>query len=92
MTERRKRVAGAAAVFVVWAVAVAILGAHGVSGKDARYLLSLDGPAPIPLMYLGAKHMVTGYDHLLFGLRLIYPCIYGAGIHNCKDDSPQDPG
>lgn len=43
--------------------------AHGVSSKDARYLLSLDGPAVIPLFYLGAKHMVTGYDHLLFSRR-----------------------
>ena len=48
------------------------LSAHGVSSKDARYLLSLDGPAIIPLMYLGAKHMVTGYDHLLFLVGVIF--------------------
>ena len=48
------------------------MGAHGVSSKDARYLLSLDGPAIIPLMYLGAKHMVTGYDHLLFLVGVIF--------------------
>lgn len=42
------------------------LDAHGVSGKDAVFLQGLDGPAIGPLMYLGAKHMVTGYDHLLF--------------------------
>ena len=48
------------------------LHAHGVSSKDARYLLSLDGPAPIPLLYLGAKHMVTGYDHLLFLVGVIF--------------------
>jgi hypothetical protein len=46
--------------------------AHGVSSKDARYLLSLDGPAIIPLLYLGAKHMVTGYDHLLFLVGVIF--------------------
>jgi len=46
--------------------------AHGVSSKDARYLLSLDGPAVIPLLYLGAKHMVTGYDHLLFLVGVIF--------------------
>src|SRR5215208_6108976 len=40
--------------------------AHGVSGKDAVYLQGLTGAAIGPLMYLGAKHMVTGYDHLLF--------------------------
>jgi hypothetical protein len=59
------------------AVAFAILAAdtafaHGVSSKDARYLLSLQGPAIAPLMYLGAKHMVTGYDHLLFLVGVIF--------------------
>jgi hypothetical protein len=46
--------------------------AHGVSSKDARFLLTLDGPAIIPLLYLGAKHMVTGYDHLLFLVGVIF--------------------
>src|SRR5215203_62556 len=46
--------------------------AHGVSGKDAVYLQGLDGRAVIPLMYLGAKHMVTGYDHLLFLVGVIF--------------------
>jgi hypothetical protein len=49
-----------------------MLDAHGVSSKDARYLLSLTGAAPIPLLYLGAKHMVTGYDHLLFLVGVIF--------------------
>jgi len=48
------------------------LDAHGVSGKDAVYLQGLDGAAIGPLMYLGAKHMVTGYDHLLFLLGVIF--------------------
>src|SRR5436190_11685118 len=48
------------------------LSAHGVSSKDALFLLSLNGPAIIPLMYLGAKHMVTGYDHLLFLVGVIF--------------------
>lgn len=46
--------------------------AHGVSSKDALFLLSLNGPAIIPLLYLGAKHMVTGYDHLLFLVGVIF--------------------
>jgi hypothetical protein len=50
----------------------ASLEAHGVSSKDARYLESLNGPAVVPLMYLGAKHMVTGYDHLLFLVGVIF--------------------
>jgi hypothetical protein len=48
------------------------LDAHGVSGKDAVFLQGLDGRAIIPLMYLGAKHMVTGYDHLLFLVGVIF--------------------
>src|SRR5678809_1084496 len=50
----------------------ASLEAHGVSGKDAVYLQGLNGAAIGPLMYLGAKHMVTGYDHLLFLVGVIF--------------------
>ena len=46
--------------------------AHGVSGKDAVFLQGVDGAAIGPLMYLGAKHMVTGYDHLLFLVGVIF--------------------
>ena len=49
-----------------------VLSAHGVSGKDAVFLQGLDGRAIVPLMYLGAKHMVTGYDHLLFLVGVIF--------------------
>src|SRR5213592_3868334 len=48
------------------------LDAHGVSGKDAVFLQGLQGRAIGPLMYLGAKHMVTGYDHLLFLVGVIF--------------------
>lgn len=48
------------------------LDAHGVSGKDAVFLQGLTGRAIVPLMYLGAKHMVTGYDHLLFLVGVIF--------------------
>lgn len=46
--------------------------AHGVTGKDAVFLQGLQGQAIGPLMYLGAKHMVTGYDHLLFLVGVIF--------------------
>jgi HupE / UreJ protein len=46
--------------------------AHGVSGRDALFLQLLHGAAIGPLMYLGAKHMVTGYDHLAFLLGVIF--------------------
>jgi len=48
------------------------LEAHGVSGKDAVFLQGLQGRAIAPLIYLGAKHMVTGYDHLLFLTGVIF--------------------
>ena len=40
--------------------------AHTISGSNATYVKGIDGPAIAPFMYLGAKHMVTGVDHLLF--------------------------
>jgi len=46
--------------------------AHGIARGDARFLQALDGAAIAPLMYLGAKHMVTGYDHLLFLIGVIF--------------------
>jgi hypothetical protein len=47
-------------------------GAHGVSGFDALFLQGITGAAIGPLMYLGAKHMVTGYDHLAFLVGVIF--------------------
>lgn len=46
--------------------------AHGVADGDAQFLESLTGVHFLPLMYLGAKHMVTGYDHLLFLAGVIF--------------------
>ena len=50
----------------------AVVDAHGVTGRDASFLQLVDGPAIGPFMYLGAKHMVTGYDHLLFLVGVIF--------------------
>jgi hypothetical protein len=66
-----KLAALATAVFVLLGFAGAAE-AHGVSGKDAVFLQGLDGAAIGPLLYLGAKHMVTGYDHLLFLVGVIF--------------------
>jgi hypothetical protein len=62
----------AALTLVLLAVCGVALDAHGVSGKDAVFLQGLQGKAIFPLMYLGAKHMVTGYDHLLFLVGVIF--------------------
>ena len=45
---------------------------HAVSDADALFVQGIDGPAVAPFLYLGAKHMVTGYDHLLFLLGVIF--------------------
>lgn len=46
--------------------------AHGVAEGDADYIQRISGVAFIPYMYLGAKHMFTGYDHLLFLAGVIF--------------------
>jgi len=46
--------------------------AHSIASDDAAFVLSVDGPAILPFIYLGAKHMVTGYDHLLFLVGVIF--------------------
>jgi hypothetical protein len=62
----------ATALLIVGVLASSAVDAHGVSDKDALFLSMIDGPAIGPLMYLGAKHMVTGYDHLLFLVGVIF--------------------
>lgn len=50
--------------------------AHGVTLGDKGYILEVTGVKIIPFLYLGAKHMVTGYDHLLFLFGVIF-FLYG---------------
>jgi hypothetical protein len=46
--------------------------AHGVAEGDKGYIQETTGFLFWPFVYLGAKHMVTGYDHLLFLLGVIF--------------------
>lgn len=46
--------------------------AHAVAEGDKGYIQEITGVNLIAFMYLGAKHMVTGYDHLLFLLGVIF--------------------
>jgi hypothetical protein len=62
----------AALTLVLLAALTGAVEAHGVVGRDALFLQSIQGAAIGPLMYLGAKHMVTGYDHLAFLLGVIF--------------------
>ncbi|ANP86022.1 HupE/UreJ family protein [Rhizobium leguminosarum] len=46
--------------------------AHAVAEGDKGYIQEITGVNLIPFIYLGAKHMVTGYDHLLFLFGVIF--------------------
>ncbi len=46
--------------------------AHAVAEGDKGYIQEISGINLIPFVYLGAKHMVTGYDHLLFLFGVIF--------------------
>lgn len=46
--------------------------AHAVAEGDKGYIQEISGVNIIPFIYLGAKHMVTGYDHLLFLFGVIF--------------------
>lgn len=50
--------------------------AHAVTLGDKGYIQEVTGVHFIPFLYLGAKHMVTGYDHLLFLFGVIF-FLYG---------------
>lgn len=46
--------------------------AHGVAGDDKAFIENSASTQLVPFIYLGAKHMVTGYDHLLFLFGVIF--------------------
>ena len=46
--------------------------AHGVPQGDKGFIQESTGVLFLPFVYLGAKHMVTGYDHLLFLFGVIF--------------------
>jgi len=56
----RWTVALLASLLPLWAFA------HGVTGEDQSFLEQNTGRNLLLFTYLGAKHMVTGYNHLLF--------------------------
>ncbi len=57
-----------ALIFLLPTVAVG----HGVDENTKQFLLNNQGMAIGPFLYIGSKHMVTGYDHLLFLLGVIF--------------------
>lgn len=68
--DRRELLRYALIVLATLIPAVAL--GHTIEGSDANFVQAIDGPAVGPFIYLGAKHMVTGYDHLLFLVGVIF--------------------
>ena len=56
---------------IAWLLAGAAL-AHGVADRDALFIEQNPGRALAAFIYLGAKHMITGYDHLLYLAGVIF--------------------
>ncbi len=67
-----KKLLSMLAGIIVLLSASSVAFSHGVSGSDAEFIEQSAGMQLIPFIYLGAKHMVTGYDHLLFLLGVIF--------------------
>jgi hypothetical protein len=62
-------------LFVLAAAAILVGGdvwAHNVSRDDIELISGRSGPQFALYLWLGAKHMVTGYDHLLFLVGVIF--------------------
>ena len=67
-----RRATPAVLAFAGALLASALAQAHGIAGDDQAFLLRATGAHIGPYVYLGAKHMVTGYDHLLFLAGVIF--------------------
>jgi hypothetical protein len=68
------RVAALAPIFLILSMLVfpGATSAHNVSKRDASFVESNQGAAIPAFVYLGAKHMVTGYDHIAFLVGVVF--------------------
>ena len=62
----------ASCAFLIALLVPAVCLAHGVADRDTEFLLENTGPALGMYAWLGAKHMITGIDHLLFLAGVIF--------------------
>ena len=60
------------AILIVWSLMPGAAFGHSVAEGYKGYIQEITGVHFIPFMYLGAKHMITGYDHLLFLAGVIF--------------------
>ena len=76
MATVRLKLRGVAVSLVGGAVLAALCStpafAHAVAEGDKGYIQEITGVHLLPFIYLGAKHMVTGYDHILFLLGVVF--------------------
>ena len=67
----RRRTALTLTILTLYSLSVVEAFAHNVTEGDAGYIQEIWGVKIVPFMYLGAKHMITGYDHILFLLGVV---------------------
>ena len=74
LAEGLRRVPMGLALLILSALALTTSAAlaHDVTPGDAGYIQEIWGVHIIPFIYLGAKHMITGYDHILFLLGVVF--------------------
>lgn len=59
-------------IFLLLCLTSVISYAHGVDDETKSFLMGNKGVAFGPFLYIGAEHMITGYDHLLFLVGVIF--------------------
>lgn len=72
MPEKRHVFVVAGLTVLVAVLAISVVSGHPMDEQNAGFVQAVDGVAVFPFVYLGAKHMVTGYDHLLFLVGVIF--------------------
>src|SRR5438270_5327602 len=72
MMSKKVLIVAVAAIVIVALLLPPAASAHNVSKRDGAFVQANKGAAIAPFLYLGAKHMVTGYDHLLFLVGVIF--------------------
>lgn len=57
---------------LLYCLLITVAHAHGIAEGDKGYIQEITGVHFLAFVYLGAKHMFTGYDHVLFLFGVIF--------------------
>jgi hypothetical protein len=71
-TLRERLLKSALAGLLLYLICFGVAHAHGIADGDKGYIQEITGVHFLAFIYLGAKHMFTGYDHLLFLFGVIF--------------------